>query len=407
MNALSIKARFPILQETVDGRPLVYLDSAASSQKPDAVVEAMRDYYVHDNANVYRGVYRLAARSTERYEAARARVAAFIGALPEELIFTRGSTESLNLVAWAWARQRLGPGDEILTTVAEHHSNLVPWQEVSRATGAELRFIDLTPEGEITEAAVKAAITPRTRLVAVHHASNVLGTLAPVKAIAAAAHRVGALVIVDGAQSVPHMAVDVKDLDVDFLAFSGHKMLGPMGIGGLYGKTALLREMGPFHTGGEMISHVDPTASTFKEPPQKFEAGTPNVAGAIVLAEAVGFLEEIGMSEIEAHDRALGEMAAERLREIPEVEVYGPRGPRTGVVSFNLEGLHPHDLATSLDSENIAVRAGHHCCQPLMHHLGAPSTARASFYLYNTEEDVDRLVEGVLAAREFFGHVLR
>ena len=407
MNARALKEAFPLLRTKEMGRDIVYLDSAATSQKPDVVIDALAGFYAHDNANIYRGVYELGARATALYEGARETVAAFIGCRPEELVFTRGTTESVNLIAWAWGRANLKEGDEVLTSPSEHHSNLVPWQEACRATGAQLRFVELGPEGEVTVEAVRAALTPQTKLVALAHASNVLGTLAPIGEIAGAVHGMGALLLVDAAQSVPHMPVDVRDLDCDFLAFSGHKMLGPMGIGGLYIREALIEGMPPFHTGGEMIRHVDLEASTFKDAPQRFEAGTPNAAGAVALAAAVRFLSSVGMDEIFAHDCALGALAARRLREIPDVSVYGPEGRRTGVVAFNLDGIHPHDLATALDQHGVCVRAGHHCCQPLMHELGVASTARASFYLYNTEDDVDRLVEGVVAAREFFGRVVR
>lgn len=407
MNARALKEAFPLLQELQDGEPLVYLDSAATSQKPRAVLDAIMDHYVHDNANVYRGVYRLAARATDKYETARAKVAAFIGAQTEELIFTRGTTEAINLVAWAWARQTLRPGDEICLTETEHHSNFVPWQEVAKATGAILRFVDLEADGTYTEASLARAITQKCRLVALAHVSNVLGSVNPVKAAARLAHQVGALIVVDAAQSVPHMPVDVKDLDADFLAFSGHKMLGPMGIGGLYGKLEILSAMGPFQTGGEMINRVGLLDSDFKDPAQKFEAGTPNVAGAVALGAAVDFLASVGMEEIAAHDRELGRMAAERLSEMEDVIVYGPKEGRMGVVTFNLKGVHPHDLATALDQDAICIRAGHHCCQPLMRRLETHSTARASFYLYNTEEDVRRLADGLVGAREFFRHVAR
>jgi cysteine desulfurase/selenocysteine lyase len=405
VNATALRERFPLLGRPQDGRRLVYLDSAATSQKPDVVLEAIQRYYVEDNANVYRGVYRLAARATEAYEAARTKVAAFIGARPEEVVFTRGTTEALNLVAHGYARRHLRPGDEVVVTEAEHHSNLVPWQEVAKETGARLRFLPLDEEGFASREGLLSVLGERTRILALAHVSNVLATVQPIRQLADAAHAAGAVVVVDGAQSVPHMPVSVEELGADFLAFSGHKMCGPTGVGVLFGRYELLEATHPLFFGGEMIEHVDLLTSDYKEPPHKFEGGTPPIAEVVALGAAVDFLASVGMEEVDRHDRALAEEAARRLREIPGVDVYGPKGERAGLVTFNLRGVHPHDVATALDQYAVCVRAGHHCAQPLMRRLGVAASVRASFYLYNDEEDVDRLIEAVAAAKEFFPHV--
>lgn len=407
MDGARLRLRFPILQQLQDGQPLCYLDSAATSQKPDVVLEAIQHYYRHDNANVFRGVYQLAARATEAYEAARQKVARFIGAETDEVVFTRGTTEALNLVAHGYARRHLRPGDEIVVTEAEHHSNLVPWQEAAAATGARLVFLPLDDEGKASVAGLRSVLSERTRVVALAHVSNVLGTIQPIAELAREVQAAGAVFVVDGAQSVPHLPTDVKALGVDFLAFSGHKMCGPTGIGVLYGRRPLLDETDPLFFGGEMINHVDLYCSDYKEPPHKFEGGTPNIAGAVGLGVAVDFLTSVGMEAIDRHDRRLAMLAAERLRAVPGVSVYGPKGERAGLVTFTVEGIHPHDVATALDQAAVCVRAGHHCAQPLMRRLGVHATVRASFYLYNTEEDVDRLVTAVAKAREFFGHVTR
>ncbi|MCL6515709.1 cysteine desulfurase [Alicyclobacillus sp.] len=409
MNAEEIRKDFPILQQEINGHPLVYLDSAATSQKPRPVIETLRRYYESDNANVHRGVHTLGSRATEAYELAREKVARFIHApSPEQIVFTRGTTESLNMVAYGYARLKLKEGDEIVLTPAEHHSNLIPWQQVARFTGAKLKYIPLQPDGTIRLEDARSVIGPNTRLVAMAHVSNVLGTIHPVREIAALAHANGAVMVVDGAQSVPHMPVDVQELDCDFLAFSGHKMCGPTGIGVLYGKRALLEEMEPTYFGGEMIDVVELYEATWKEPPWKFEGGTPIIAGAIGLGAAVDYLTQIGMDEIRAHDRRLAAYALEKLSSIPEIEVYGPRQgtDRGGLVTFNLQGVHPHDVSTVLDAEGIAIRAGHHCAQPLMRWLGVTATARASFYLYNTEADIDRLASALQTAKEFFQHAI-
>ncbi len=399
----TLAQEFPALQQTVNGHPLVYLDSAATSLKPTAVIDAVCEYYRDYPSNVHRSVHTLAGRATEAYEAARTQVAGFIGAQPDTLVFTHGTTESLNLVAYGWARRHLQPGDEILLTPAEHHSNLVPWQQAARATGAHLVYVDLTPEGRLDLAALRAAFTARTRLVALAHVSNVLGTENPIRDVVQLAHRQDAVVVVDGAQSVPHLPVSVSDLGVDFFAFSGHKMCGPTGIGGLYGRPERLAETDPLLYGGEMIAEVDRERATWADVPYRFEGGTPNVAGAIGLGAAVAFLDRVGMDRIAAHSRALAQEAAERLTQLPGVTVYGPPTDRQALVTFNCEGVHPHDVAQVLDSQGIAVRAGHHCAQPLMQTLAIQSSARASFYLYNTREDVDRLVDGLREVGRYFG----
>ncbi len=398
---------FPILQQKVNGHPLVYLDSSASSQKPFQVIEAVERYYKEINSNVHRGVHTLGTRATEAYEGAREKVRRFIGARSEkEVIFTRGTTSSLNLVAHSYARARLGPGDEIVLTPAEHHSNLIPWQQAAKATGAALKYLPLEPDGTLDLNKVQEMINGRTKLLAIAQVSNVLGTIHPIRELADMVHRQGGVIVVDGAQSVPHMKVDVQELDVDFLAFSGHKMMGPTGIGVLYGRESLLEEMEPLEYGGEMIDHVDLYESTWKELPWKFEGGTPIIAGAVGLAAAIDYLESVGMDTIHRHDQELAAYAQRRLEEIEGITIYGPRENRTSLVTFNLEGVHPHDVATVLDAEGIAVRAGHHCAQPLMRWLGVTATVRASFYLYNDESDIDRLVEGIRKTKEYFGNVL-
>ncbi|MBN2910489.1 cysteine desulfurase [Polycladomyces sp. WAk] len=401
------KKDFPILHQEVNGHPLVYLDSAATSQKPVQVIEAVEQYYRGYNSNVHRGVHTLGTRATDAYEGAREKVRGFINARStKEVIFTRGTTTALNLVAHSYARTHLGEGDEIVISPAEHHSNLIPWQQAAKATGATLKYFELEPDGTIDLEKAKQTITERTKIVAIGHVSNVLGTVNPVKELAAMVHAVGGVIVVDGAQSVPHMKVDVQDLDCDFLAFSGHKMMAPTGIGVLYGKEALLERMEPVEFGGEMIDHVDLYESTWKELPWKFEGGTPIIAGAIGLGAAIDYLQEIGMDTVEAHDRKLAAYAIEQLEKIDGLTIYGPKKDRMAVITFNLGDIHPHDVATVLDAEGIAVRAGHHCAQPLMRWLNVTATARASFYLYNSEEDIDLLVKGLQKTKEYFGHVL-
>jgi cysteine desulfurase/selenocysteine lyase len=404
MDVLAIKEQFPILHQEINGHPLVYLDNAASTQKPKAVLDALRRYYEWDNANVHRGVHTLGSRATDAFEGAREKVARFLNASSaREIIFTRGTTSSLNLVATGYARALLQAGDEIVITPAEHHSNLIPWQQAAKATGAVLKYIPLQPDGTLSLADVESTISERTKIVAIAHVSNVLGTVHPVAEIAKIAHRKGAILVVDGAQSTPHMKVDVRALDADFYAFSGHKMCGPTGIGVLYGKAKLLEKMEPAEFGGEMIDFVELYDSTWKELPWKFEAGTPNIAGAVGLGAAIDFLQQIGLDQIEAHEKRLTSYALDRLSAIDGLDIYGPREGRSGLVTFNLGDVHAHDIATVLDTYGVAIRAGHHCCQPLMRWLNVSSTARASFYLYNTEEDIDRLAEALVKAKEFFG----
>lgn len=407
MNAKELRREFPILNTRMNGKPLVYLDSAATAQKPIVVLEAISKYYREDNANVHRGVYALAARATEAYEEAREEVRIFLHAKDaREIVFTRGTTESLNLVASSYARANLKPGDEILTSLMEHHANLIPWQQAAQATGAALRFLPMTDDGQILLEDFRAALTPQTKLVAITHVSNVLGTVNPIDEIIRLAHAQGARVVVDAAQSAPHRPLDVAVLDVDFLAFSGHKACGPTGIGVLYGKLDLLNAMEPVYFGGEMIEEVQLTSATWKESPWRFEGGTPHIAGAVGLGRALRFLREIGLEEIARHDAELTAQAMQLLSPLEDLTIYGPQH-RAGIVTFNLGAVHPHDVATALDQEGIAVRAGHHCAQPLMRCLGAAATARASFYLYNTEEDVSALAVALTHAKEFFGHVLR
>lgn len=407
MNANELRKYFPILHQEVNGHPLVYLDSSATSQKPIQVIEALAKYYKEDNSNVHRGVHTLGTRATDAYEGAREKVRKFINAKETaEIVFTRGTTSALNLVAMGYVRKFLREGDEIVTTVVEHHSNFIPWQQAAKATGATFKFIDLEVDGTISLEAVKQAITPNTKFVAIHHISNVLGDITPIKEIAKIVHQQGAVLMVDGAQSAPHMKVDVQDLDCDFLAFSSHKMCGPTGVGVLYGKRELLELTDPVEFGGEMIDFVELYDSTWKELPWKFEGGTPIIAGAIGMGAAIDFLEEIGMDEIAKHDQELTRYALEQMQTIEGLTVYGPTVNRTGLITFNLSDVHPHDLATVLDSHGIAVRAGHHCAQPLMRWLQVSATARASFYLYNNEEDVDRLIAGLKKTKEYFGNVL-
>ncbi|GAE33222.1 cysteine desulfurase [Halalkalibacter akibai] len=405
MNAKEIKELFPILNQDVNGSPLVYLDSAATSQKPLKVIEAIDDYYRRYNSNVHRGVHTLGTLATDGYEGAREKVRNFINASSiEEIVFTRGTTTALNLVAGSYGRDNLKEGDEIVISMMEHHSNIIPWQQVAKVTGATLKYLPLQPDGTIDLADAETTITNNTKIVSVMHVSNVLGTINPIKEIAEIAHRNGAIMVVDGAQSTPHMKIDVKDLDCDFFAFSGHKMVGPTGIGALYGKKALLEKMEPIEFGGEMIDFVGLQDSTWKELPWKFEGGTPIIAGAIGLGAAIDFLQEVGLDEIAKHEHELASYAIERMSEIDGMSIFGPKH-RAGVVTFNLDDVHPHDVATVLDAEGIAVRAGHHCAQPLMKWLEVTATARASFYLYNTKEDVDALYKGLVKTKEYFGDV--
>lgn len=399
------KTDFPMWQGADAVPDAVYLDSAATSQKPQAVIDALVHYYTRQNANVHRGVYTLAEQATEAYENARQTVADFIHAEDTaNIIFTRGTTESLNWIAQSWGGTHIQAGDEIIITIMEHHSNLVPWQQLALRTGAKLRYVDIDDQGLLDMTAYRAMLSARTKIVAVTQVSNVLGTINPIQEISQLAHAAGAILVVDGAQSAPHMPVDVQALGADFFAFSGHKMLGPTGIGVLYGKMALLEAMPPIEFGGEMISKVEKFQTTWADIPWRFEGGTPNIAGAIGLAAAIRYLQAIGLDKIRDHERALTAYALDQLKAIPGLTIYGPQdaAQRGGVIAFTLNGVHPHDLATVLDTQQVAVRAGHHCAQPLMQRLGVVATARASFYLYNGQADVDRLVAAVNEAKEFF-----
>ena len=399
-----IRSDFQILDQIVNDEPLVYLDSAATTQKPRQVLDAIRAYYEHDNANVHRGVHTLAERATADYEASRDKVRAFINASSrKEVLFTRGTTTALNWVA-KFAEQILQAEDEIVISIMERHSNIIPWQQAAAKTGAILKFVYLK-DGELDMVDLRDKVTNKTKFVSITHVSNVLGVINPVKEIAQIAHEHGAIMVVDGAQSTPHMTVDVQDLDCDFFALSGHKMAGPTGIGVLYGKEALLNQMNPIEFGGEMIDFVYEQSATWKELPWKFEAGTPNIAGSIGLGAAVDYLTEIGLDNIHQHEQDLLNYVMPKLREIEGLTIYGPEDNqrRGGVIAFNLDGLHPHDVATALDMEGVAVRAGHHCAQPLIDYLGLPATARASFYIYNTFADCDKLVEAIKLTKAFFG----
>ncbi|TDM14731.1 cysteine desulfurase [Macrococcus bovicus] len=401
-----VKADFPILTETVNGQPLVYLDSSATSQKPQQVIDRMNQYYQHENANVHRGVHTLGTRATDGYEGAREAVRRFINAQYfEEVIFTRGTTTAINTVAHSYGDMAVEEGDEIVITQMEHHANLVPWQQLAKRRKAVLKYIPLQPDGTLDLKDVEATITDRTKIVSVAHVSNVLGTINDIKAIAKLAHDKGAIMVSDGAQAVPHMTVDVQDLDVDFYAFSGHKMVGPTGIGVLYGRKSLLNKMEPIEYGGDMIDFVGLQDSTWTELPTKFEAGTPLIAEAIGLHAAIDYLEAIGLDEVLTYEHELTAYAYEKMSEFEGLEIYGP-GPdkRAGLITFNLAGVHPHDLATALDSDGIAIRAGHHCAQPLMKWLNQSSTARASFYIYNTKEEIDLLVDSLKKTKEFFSY---
>ena len=400
----AVRTQFPILTRQVHGKPLIYLDSTASSQKPQAVIERLATYYAQGNANVHRGVHTLSEEATAAFEASRAKVARFINAGgSKEIIWTRNATEAINLVAYSWGSANLKPGDEVLITEMEHHSNIVPWQLACQRTGATLRYVPVDDQGFLRLDLLPTLLTTRTRLFAFTAMSNVLGTIVPVAELTAAAHAVGALALVDGAQSVPHLPVDVQALGADFLAFSGHKMCGPTGIGVLYGRRQLLEAMPPFMSGGDMIKEVHLDVSRWNSLPWKFEAGTPAIAEAIGLGAAVDFLDSLGMPAIQAHERALVTYAMQQLQQVEGLRILGPDADhRGGVVAFTLGDIHPHDLAAILDGEGIAIRAGHHCAQPLHDRYGLPASARASFYLYNTAAEVDQLVAALDKAREMF-----
>lgn len=407
LDAYKIRQDFAILDQVVNDEPLVYLDNAATTQKPQVVLDALMAYYHEDNANVHRGVHTLAERATATYEASREKIRQFINAKStKEILFTRGTTTGLNWVG-RFAEQVLEPGDEVVISIMEHHSNIIPWQEACKKTGANLVYAYLR-DGQLDMEDLANKITEKTKFVSLAQVSNVLGCINPVKEIAKLAHQVGAYMVVDGAQSAPYMATDVQDLDCDFFTLSGHKMLGPTGIGVLYGKEEILNRMNPIEFGGEMIDFVYEQEATWKELPWKFEAGTPNIAGAIALGAAVDYLSALGMENVHAYEQELVDYVLPKLQAIEGLTVYGPENPsqHAGVIAFNIDGLHPHDVATALDYEGVAVRAGHHCAQPLINHLGISSAARASFYIYNTKEDCDKLVEAILATKEFFNGTL-
>jgi cysteine desulfurase/selenocysteine lyase len=402
----AVREDFPILAtEAHPGKPLVYLDNAATSQKPRAVIKAMDDYYEHYNSNVHRGIHRLSEDATAAYEGARARIAAFINAPdPAQVIYTRNATEAINLIAYSWGRENLGEGDEILLTEMEHHANIVPWQMIAGVTGATVRYLPITDEGFLDLEQLDHYLTPRTRVFSFTAMSNVLGTITPAKMLVERAHAVGAIAVVDAAQSVPHRGEDVQALECDFLAFSGHKMCGPTGIGILYGRRELLEQMPPFMGGGDMIRRVTFEGSTWNDLPWKFEAGTPSIAEGIGLAAAVDYLQELGMENVRAHEVAITDYALEALSEVEGLRLYGPRqaAQKGGVAAFTLDGVHPHDIAQILDEEGIAVRAGHHCAMPLHKRLGLNATARASFYVHTTPEEIDQLVRGLRRVNEVF-----
>lgn len=403
LDVARVRADFPILHQEVRGRPLVYLDSAASAQKPQAVLDALVRFYTHDNANVHRGVHLLSERATEAFEEAREKVRRFLKAREsKEIVFVRGTTEAINLVAQTFGRKQVGPGDEVLITGLEHHANIVPWQLLCEQQGATLKSVPVNEHGELVLDAVDALLTPRTRILALTHVSNALGTVVPVKELIRRAHAKGVPVLVDGAQAVTHFPVDVQDLDCDFYAFSGHKLFGPMGIGVLYGKKELLEAMPPYQGGGDMILSVTLEKTVYNRIPYRFEAGTPDVAGAVGLGAAIDYLEALGLEAIAAHDRELLAYAEEALGAVPGIRILGRASERSGVVSFVMQDIHPHDIGTILDREGVAIRTGHHCAQPLMKCFGVAATARASLALYNTREDVDALVRGLHKVREVF-----
>ncbi len=398
-----VRRDFPALLQSIDGKPLVYLDSAATTQKPDAVIEAVERFYREDNANIHRGVHRLSVRATDAYESARRKVARFVGASrPEEIVFVRGATEAINLVAQTFGRTHLGVGDEVLISHMEHHANIVPWQMLCEQTGAQLRVMPINDRGEIIIDEYERLLGPRTKLVSIAHVSNALGTINPVQGMIALAHARGIPVLVDGAQAVPHMKVDVRTLDADFYVFSGHKTFGPTGIGALYGRYELLDQLPPYQGGGDMITSVTFEKTTYAKAPQRFEAGTPHIAGAVGLGAAIDYLEAVGLQGITAYEHELLTYATEALSGLPEVHLVGTARDKAGVLSFTVDGAHPHDVGTILDQQGIAVRAGHHCAQPVMERFGVPATVRASLAFYNTREEIDVLVRGLRGVIEVF-----
>jgi len=403
MGLESIRAQFPILEILVRNKPLIYLDNAATTQKPKSVIDTITRYYLRENANVHRGIHYLSEKASEKYEEVRSKMARFIGARVDcEVVFTRGATDSINLIAQAYARPRLKPGDEILITQMEHHSNLIPWQVVSQQTGAKLKVVPITDEGTLDLTQIETLLTDKTKIVSVAHVSNVLGTINPVAMLAKKAHEVGAVFIVDGAQSIPHLPINVQKLDCDFFACSGHKMYAPTGIGILYGKAPILEDMEPYQTGGSMILNVTLEKTIYAYTPQKFEAGTPNIEGVIGLGSAIDFLQSIGMDEISHYEEALVQYGYERISQIPGVQILGPQKPHASVISFVMDCAHPHDIGQILDEEGIAIRAGHHCAQPIMDRYGISSSARASFAVYNTVDEIEQLVRAIYKVKEIF-----
>ena len=408
LDTARIRADFPILDRKIDGKPLIYLDNAATSQKPSCVIESLKDYYERYNSNIHRGLHTLSEEATEAFEGVRSRVASFIGAADEkEIVFTRNATEAINLVLNSWGRHNIGEGDEIVISAMEHHSNFVPWQQLAMEKKAELKIIELTEDGRIDLDDARAKITERTKLLAITQMSNVLGTVTPLKELIALAHEAGALALIDGAQGVPHLPTSVADLDCDFLVFSFHKMLGPTGVGVLWGRETILESMPPFLYGGDMISSVHRDRTRFNQIPWRFEAGTPNIADVIASGAAIDYLQELGMDAVRAHEEEMVAHALKRMQELDNVTIYGPHDPasRGGVIAFNYGEIHPHDLGQILNEYGIAIRAGHHCCQPLMDDLGVMGTARASFYIYNTREEIDFFVDSLKEAEKVLGHV--
>jgi cysteine desulfurase / selenocysteine lyase len=407
LDVARIRQDFPILHQEMNGHPLVYLDNAATTQKPRQVIQALVDYYEGYNANVHRGIHTLAERATEAFEGARAKIARLIGSpSPNQVVFTRNGSEGLNMVAYGWARRRLKPGDVVLASGMEHHSNLIPWQQACLATGATIKYIDLTPESTLSQESYdKLLAEGNVKLVAFSVASNVVGTINPVTAMVQKAHAVGAKVVLDAVQAVPHMPVDVKVWDADWISVAGHKMLAPTGTGFLWGKMELLEEMEPTYFGGSMIAEAHLSGAKWAECPAKFEAGTPNIGDFIAYGAAIDYLNALGMENVYQHEKMLTEYAWERLSQIEGMRLFGPRQPRAGLISFDVEGIHPHDMSAVLNDDGVAIRVGHHCAQPLMEILDVPATNRASFYIYNTTEEIDRLVDALNHAKEFFGYV--
>lgn len=404
-NPLTYKKDFPIFNRLINGKPLIYLDNASTTQKPKCMIDALTHFYTHTNANIHRGIHALSEEATQQYEETRTAVQKFINAQsPEAIIFTRNTTEAINLIAKTWSTQNISKGDHILVSALEHHSNLVPWQELAREKSAILDIIPLNDDGTLQLKSLDTLLTEKTKLVAITHISNVLGTIVPIKEIIKKAHKKGSLVLVDAAQSIPHIPIDVQDLNCDFLAFSSHKMLGPTGVGVLYGKKEILEKMPPFIHGGDMVLEVSQYRANWNAPPWKFEAGTPNIADVVAFKSAIEYLQKIGLKNIENHEKELLTYALQKLSTIKEVIIYGPKNPekQSGIISFNIRGVHAHDIASIFNESGIAIRSGHHCCQPLINRLNVSSTARMSFYFYNTKEDIDHAIEAIKHVKQIF-----